>query len=80
MSPPKRKDRPAQGPDDYTAEELEVLAGLRRSTGRTCASCAWFKQTGSQRGCFPEGHYRKWLGPKEYEAGCDLFMKRSLGG
>jgi len=59
-------------PGDYTLEELQILASLRRSTGRTCTSCAWFKASGNQRGCFPEGRYRKWLSSAEFEAGCEI--------
>jgi len=61
-------------PDDaYTREELLVLASLRRSSGRTCVNCAWYRASGRHRGCFPEGRYRKWLSPEEYESGCDKF-------
>lgn len=57
----------------YTKEELVVLAGIRRSSGRTCRSCAWFRPRDKQRGCFPEGKYRKWLSLEEFDSGCDLF-------
>jgi hypothetical protein len=58
---------------NYTREEMLVLASLRRSSGRTCRNCEWFARKGTQRGCFPEGVYRKWLSSEEYESGCDLF-------
>lgn len=57
----------------YTREELLVLASLRKRSRRTCRYCAHFVQRGGQRGCFPEGDYRKWLSAEEYEAGCDGF-------
>lgn len=60
----------------YTAEEMLVLGSLRRSSGRTCRNCAWFTARGNQRGCFPDGKYRKWLSPEEFESGCDIFLKR----
>jgi len=67
--------RPARRPElEYTREELEVLARVRRDSGRTCALCAWYRSSGGHRGCFPEGKYRKWLSGKEYEAGCSLFL------
>lgn len=66
-----RDDRPS---DDYTREERIVLASLRRSSGRTCRSCRWYTPKGKQRGCFPEGRYRKWLSPEEFDSGCDRFM------
>jgi len=65
-----RSERPGS---DYTKEELEVLAKVRRDSGRTCPRCAWYRQSGGHRGCFPEGKYRKWLSEKEYAAGCHLF-------
>ena len=58
---------------EYTRDELLVLAGLRRSSGRTCRNCAWFAMRGKHRGCFPQGKYRKWLSPEEYSSGCTLF-------
>lgn len=58
---------------EYTREELEVLARVRRDSGRTCARCAWYRKSGNHRGCFPHERYRKWLSGKEFEAGCDLF-------
>ncbi|MCU0853072.1 MAG: hypothetical protein MUC90_07480 [Thermoplasmata archaeon] len=57
----------------YTREELLVLASLRKRSKRTCRYCTHFVQKGSQRGCFPEGIYRKWLSAEEYDAGCDRF-------
>ena len=59
---------------EYTKEEMIVLAQLRRSSGRVCRNCQWSSNRGKHRGCFPEGRYRKWLSPEEYEAGCDLFQ------
>jgi hypothetical protein len=61
---------------DYTAEEMLVLGSLRRSSGRTCRNCEWFTARGDHRGCFPDGKYRKWLSPEEFESGCDTFLKR----
>jgi len=58
---------------DYTREERLILASLRQRSGRTCRSCAWFVPRGKQRGCFPEGKYRKWLSPEEYDSGCEVF-------
>jgi hypothetical protein len=66
----RRRDAPSEG---YTREELVVLASLRRSSGRTCRSCRWYTPKGRQRGCFPEGKYRKWLSPEEFASGCDRF-------
>jgi hypothetical protein len=57
----------------YTREEMILLASIRRRSGRTCRNCRWYSARGKQRGCFPEGKYRKWLGPEEYESGCDAF-------
>lgn len=57
----------------YTRDEMLVLANLRRSSGRTCRNCEWYSAKGAHRGCFPEGKYRKWLGPEEYSSGCDRF-------
>lgn len=59
--------------EGYTREEMLVLSSLRRSSGRTCRSCKWCSAKGQQRGCFPEGKYRKWLSPEEYSSGCDRF-------
>lgn len=64
---------------DYTREEMLVLASLRRGSGRTCKSCAWFVSRGRHMGCFPEGRYRKWLSPEEYESGCDSFRENADG-
>lgn len=63
-------------PGDYTPEELQVLAALRRASGRTCASCAWLRRSGKQLGCYPQGKYRKWLSSVEFDAGCDIHEKR----
>jgi len=71
MTSPRRQE-----PDGYTQDELIVLAGLRRSTGRTCRRCRWLSMRGQQRGCFPEGKYRKFLSSREYESGCELFAPR----
>ncbi|MCX6658538.1 MAG: hypothetical protein NTY62_07655 [Euryarchaeota archaeon] len=60
----------------YTAEEMLVLGSLRISSGRTCRNCAWYRARGTHRGCFPDGKYRKWLSPEEFESGCDMFLKR----
>jgi len=69
------------GPDEeYTREEMLVLASLRRSSNRTCMHCAYYLQRGRQRGCFPDGSYRKWLSPEEYELGCDRFKALEKGG
>ena len=73
-----RSNRPTKG--EYTKEEMLVLASLRRSSGRTCRDCAWFAPRGSQKGCFPEGEYRKWLSPEELDLGCDRFVKRAKKG
>jgi hypothetical protein len=62
--------------DEYTREERLVLASRRRSTGRTCRSCRWLSMRGQQRGCFPEGKYRKFLSSEEYDSGCELFAKK----
>ncbi len=62
---------------DYTDEELQVLAKIRGARGRTCAHCAWFRSNGTQRGCYPEGAYRKWLSLREFEAGCDMFTAKA---
>jgi len=62
---------------EYTAEEMIVLAALRGRSGRTCANCAWYSRRGTQKGCFPDGKYRKFLSAREFESGCDLFTKRS---
>jgi hypothetical protein len=66
-----------QGSQDYTREEMLVLANLRRSSGRRCRDCSWFSAKGNQRGCFPDGRYRKWLSPEEYESGCERFTARA---
>ena len=62
--------------DDFTEDERRFLAGLRRTTGRTCRRCKWLSMRGQQRGCFPEGKYRKFLSAAEYESGCDMFGPR----
>lgn len=61
----------------YTKDEQRFLAGLRRSSGRTCRRCKWLSMRGQQRGCFPEGKYRKFLSADEYESGCELFSPRA---
>ena len=58
---------------DYTPEEMLVLATLRKSSKRTCRYCTWYVQKGTQKGCFPNGSYRKWLSPEEFSSGCDGF-------
>jgi len=58
---------------EYTPEEMLVLASLRKSSKRTCRYCAWYVPKGTQKGCFPEGSYRKWLSPEEFSSGCDAF-------
>ncbi len=67
---PDGKDR------DYTDDELRFLADLRGASGRTCRRCKWLSMRGQQRGCFPDGKYKKFLSAKEYESGCDLFVPR----
>ncbi len=67
-------NRTASG--EYTREELVVLAGIRRSSGRTCANCSWYLPKGRQRGCFPDQKYRKWLSFEEFSSGCDLFKAK----
>lgn len=67
----------AQDTYDYTPEEMLVLASIRKSTGRTCRRCKWYVAKGSQKGCYPNGKYRKWLSQIEYESGCDLFSPLS---
>jgi hypothetical protein len=62
---------------EYTREERIVLAGMRRRSGRTCRFCAWYVPKGAQRGCYPEGKYRKWLSAEECESGCDRFSPRA---
>jgi hypothetical protein len=62
--------------EGYTREELIVLAGIRRGSGRTCCNCAWFVAKGRQRGCYPEGKYRKWLSFEEFTSGCDFFRAK----
>jgi len=63
-------------PDEYTREERLVLAALRQRTGRTCINCRWLQAKGKQRGCFPQGAYRKWLSAEEFESGCDRYAAR----
>ena len=63
--------------DGYTREELIVLAGIRRGSGRTCGNCAWFVSKGRQKGCYPDGRYRKWLSVQEFDSGCELFLPKS---
>ena len=60
----------------YTEDELRFLADLRRTSGRTCRRCRWLSMRGQQRGCFPEGKYRKFLSTREYESGCDSFAPK----
>lgn len=60
----------------FTEDERRFLAGLRKSSGRTCRRCKWLSMRGQQRGCFPEGAYRKFLSASEYESGCELFQSR----
>ena len=62
-----------RGEFDYTPEERQMLASLRRSSGRTCRDCQWYSERGRHKGCFPHGKYRKFLSKSEYESGCDLF-------
>lgn len=59
--------------DDYTREELLVLASIRRDSGRTCRNCVWLSVRGRHRGCFPDGKYRKFLSEEEYDSGCPRF-------
>lgn len=66
-----------KGEEGYTKDEQRFLAGLRRSSGRTCKRCKWLSMRGQQRGCFPEGNYRKFLSADEYESGCELFSPRA---
>ncbi len=61
---------------EYTREEMLVLASLRRDTKRTCSYCAWYVKKGTQKGCFPNGDYRKWLSPEEFGSGCEEFEPR----
>jgi len=61
---------------EYTNEEMILLAQLRRSSGRVCRNCQWYSDRGKHKGCFPDGKYRKWLSPEEFEAGCDAFKER----
>lgn len=65
---------------EYTREELIVLAELRRRSGRTCESCAWYVLRGRQRGCFPERRYRKWLSAEEFSSGCNVFTAKNKNG
>lgn len=67
---------PRVSEDDYTPEEMIVLAKARRDSGRTCRCCAWYVARGTQKGCFPDGKYRKWLGPEEFDSGCYRFQGR----
>jgi hypothetical protein len=62
--------------DEYTKEELMVLASLRQRSGRVCRNCRWLVARGTQRGCFPENKYRKWLSREELRSGCQLFSPR----
>jgi hypothetical protein len=70
-----RQEHPEEG---YTREEMTILASLRRNTGRTCKTCEWYSARGNNRGCFPDGKYRKWLSPEEYASGCELFLKKKV--
>jgi len=72
--------RGAFAEQEYTDEELIVLGQLRRSSGRICRNCEWYSDRGTHKGCFPDGKYRKWLSPEEFEAGCDIFLKRVKKG
>ena len=65
---------------DYTPEEMLVLASIRRGSGRTCRRCNWYVDRGAQRGCFPNGKYRKWLSQTEFDSGCDVFTPISKKG
>ncbi len=67
--------KPSPGESEYTREEMLVLATLRRGSKRTCRYCAWYVQKGAQKGCYPDGAYRKWLSPEEFGSGCDRFVK-----
>ncbi len=69
-------NRSAADAGEYTAEERQVLASVRRRSGRTCASCRWLQRRGKHNGCFPDGRYRKFLSSREFESGCDLFAGR----
>lgn len=68
--------RAPTGENDYTEDERRFLAGLRMTSGRTCRRCKWLSMRGQQRGCFPEGKYRKFLSATEYDSGCELFAPR----
>ncbi|MGD9963372.1 MAG: hypothetical protein AB7S97_05680, partial [Thermoplasmata archaeon] len=68
--------RSPTGENDFTEDERRFLAGLRRTSGRTCRQCKWLSMRGQQRGCFPEGRYRKFLSAAEYDSGCELFAPR----
>jgi hypothetical protein len=72
-------ERKTEGPEEYTKEELLVLASSRRGSGRTCRNCAWYQARGDHRGCFPEGKYRKWLTLEESSSGCTIFKERRKG-
>jgi len=62
--------------EDYTKEELVVLASLRQRSGRVCRNCRWYVSKGTQKGCYPEGKYRKWLSADEFRSGCQAFSPR----
>ena len=70
---------PKPSRSEYTPEEMLVLASLRRSSKRTCKYCAWYVPKGTQKGCFPDGSYRKWLSPEEFSSGCDAFAAIEKG-
>ena len=59
--------------NEYTLEEREILASLRRKSGRTCIKCIWYTNKGQHRGCYPDGKWRKFLSKSEFEAGCDSY-------
>jgi hypothetical protein len=65
-----------QDDEGYTKDELAFLSEVRKRDGRTCRHCAWLSVRGNQRGCFPQGTYRKFLSAQEYEAGCLEFVRR----
>lgn len=65
-----------RGGHDYTPEERQVLASLRKSSGRTCHQCEWYSDRGKHRGCFPNGKYRKFLSQSEFDAGCERFLAK----
>lgn len=72
-------DRSDDGRGSYTDDEVRFLATLRRRSERTCRHCRWLSMRGQQRGCFPQGKYRKFLSKTEYESGCDMFVPRDDG-